>query len=699
MERMQPYLEVLRRWWWFPLLCAVLAAAGGYLYTRQQRPVYAARVTLMVGSSLANPSPDPQEIGLSRTLAQVYGEMARRRPVLEETLKRLRLDLPADALARAVETRVVANASLLEIYVYDYDPERAAALANTLAQVLIEQTPAARTRADEPFLQSQLADVRSRLEDIDQRIQELRRRMGTLTSAAELREARDQLQTLEQLKRDYQQTYAQLITVMRQQGVNTLSLLEPALPPTRPVSPSVIRNVALAGGAGLLLSVAVLMALERFMGRAVRWDGSLTMFNLPVLGAVPRWRNRRDSLIIRAAPDSPEAEAIRSLRLRLLQALAYEEGFSAKVVLVTSPMPEDGKSFVASNLAAAAAEAGLHTVLVETDLRGGVVAHLSPHELKGGLVDYLEAEDPPDLDRLLILVDGGFTILPMGRIPRDPGLLLSSPRWRTLLDRLREHFALVILDAPPTLFLAELEVLARSADGVLLILRDGKTPRRLVGQARYALRGQRVLGVVVNDVPRRKLGIGYGYGYGYGGVRYPRAGSRGPAAPAPGWREGLLRGLSIGRARPPQSEEAVGPPAWPLLPRPVREQMARSLLRRPPTGASAAAASASEVPTPSSIPPISPMAPEPALEPASEPPPEGITPFIGVFALEEDAAGAAIGIPPASPEPPKAERPTTIPPFVEIDPELLAEIPDTLEPMEEPSSSVKEPKAPQTAEG
>lgn len=543
MERLQPYLDAIRRWWWFPVLCGLLAGAGGYFYTRQQPPVYAARVTLMVGTSITNPSPDPQEIGLSRTLAQIYGEMARRRPILEQALKRLNLALSPDALARAVETRVIFNASLLEIYVYDFDPERAATLANALAQTLIEQAPGARSQMDEAFLQSQLADIQEKLRGVDQRIQELRQRMEGMTSAAELREAQDQLRALEQLKRDYQQTYAQLVSVISQGHVNTLSILEPALPPTHPVSPNMIRNLALSAGTGLLLSLSILMMLELFIGRAVRWDGGFTLLNLPVLGAIPRWRNRKDPLIVRSAPDSPEAEAVRSLRLRTLRML---EGKPSRVVLVTSPRPGDGKSFVAANLAAAMAEAGLRTVLVETDLRGGVVAHLAAQEVTQGLVDYLEADgEIPDLNSLLLAVDGGFWILPMGRIPRDPGLLLSSPQWRALLDELQARFEVLILDAPPTLFLAELELLAERTDGVLLVIRDGETPRRLVGRARYALRRQPVLGIVVNDVPRRKLGIGYGYAYAYGGSRYERKARRKPAASTvlQAWREGVSRGV------------------------------------------------------------------------------------------------------------------------------------------------------------
>ncbi|HXF68625.1 MAG TPA: hypothetical protein VNK89_02360 [Thermoflexus sp.] len=664
MERLQPYLDVLRRWWWFPIMCALLAGGGGYLYTRQQQPVYAARVTLMVGTSLNNPSPDPQEIGLSRTLAQVYSEMVRRRPVLEQTLKRLNLDLAPEVLARAVETRVVFNASLLEIYVYDFSPERAAALANALAQTLIEQAPGARSLVDERFLQSQLADIQAKIEDVDQRVRDLRQRMERMNSAAELREAQDQLQALEQLKRDYQQTYAQLLSTINQGRVNTLTLLEPALPPTRPVSPNVLRNLVLSSGAGLLLSLSMLMVLELLMGRAVRWDGSLTMFSLPVLGAIPHWRNRKDPLIIRSAPDSPEAEAVRSLRLRILQLLEKDP---SHVLLITSPMPEDGKSFVASNLAMAMVEAGVRTVLVEADLRGGTVAHLSPREIESGLVDYLEAEgELPDLEGLLIPIDGGLAILPLGRIPRDPGLLLSSPRWRLLLDQLRARYGVVMLDAPPTLFLAELEILARSADGVVLVIRDGETPRRLVGQARYALRGQRVLGIVVNDVPRRKLGLGYGYAYGR--YRYPRRSSSTSAAPGvlQLWREGLAQRIQEWRAGRSASEPIAYPPAWPLPPRHERAAASSRWRRKPSLWSPPPPAPAASASPPSEHG----ERPEPAItsEEAVQKPTEESGAFLGSFLLEEEETTVLESSLAAQEE----KRPA-VQPFVEVDPELLKE--------------------------
>ena len=94
----------------------------------------------------------------------------------------------------------------------------------------------------------------------------------------------------------------------------------------------------------------------------------------------------------------------------------------------------------------------MRSVLVEADLRGCTVALLAPEESRGGIVDYLEGMvDTTDLEALRLPVDGRVSILPLGGIPREPGWLLSSPRWRSLLDQLRARYEVVILDAPPTL--------------------------------------------------------------------------------------------------------------------------------------------------------------------------------------------------------------------------------------------------------
>ncbi|MER3458621.1 MAG: hypothetical protein C4309_08335 [Chloroflexota bacterium] len=101
------YLSLIWRWWWVWLISLVLALASGYLYTQRQPRIYMARTTIMVGQSIASPNPDPQLIGLARSLAQIYGDMAKRLPVTQPVIEKLGLQLQPDELAKRIETRVL----------------------------------------------------------------------------------------------------------------------------------------------------------------------------------------------------------------------------------------------------------------------------------------------------------------------------------------------------------------------------------------------------------------------------------------------------------------------------------------------------------------------------------------------------------------------------------------------------------------
>ena len=135
------YLEIIKRWWWLAIISTALAAGASYIYSEQQPRIYASRTTLMVGSSIQSPNPNMAELGLSRTLAEIYAQLASRKPIMQAVIDKLGLRINAEQLASMIKTNVVPNSQLLEITVLDTSPQRARLLADAVANELILQSP------------------------------------------------------------------------------------------------------------------------------------------------------------------------------------------------------------------------------------------------------------------------------------------------------------------------------------------------------------------------------------------------------------------------------------------------------------------------------------------------------------------------------------------------------------------------------
>ena len=509
------YLSLIWRWWWVWLISLVLALASGYLYTQRQPRIYMARTTIMVGQSIASPNPDPQLIGLARSLAQIYGDMAKRLPVTQPVIEKLGLQLQPDELAKRIETRVLFDAQLLEIVVYDTDPQWAATIANTVAEELIRQSPSVDTE-NERFVRQQLDDLQIQIEKADADIRDLRSAILTMTSATEINEAQARIRELEQLKRDNQSTYSQLLLSLNTNRPNTLRVVEPAVAPEQPVGPKVALNLAIAGAIGLMLAVGTIVFLE-YRDDTIRWDGHIQskVMGMPVLGAMPRLSSKDERLIAWSAPHSGAAELVRQLRTNIF--LARPGGYM-RVLLVTSSAPQDGKTLISGNLAVSIASAGMRVVLVDADLRIPMLHELFDLPNTRGLTELLSADPSAPLtleDVLLPTHVPNLMLLPAGRPPLDPMTLLASPRLPALLDYLRNQADMIILDSPPVATMPDALILDALADATLLVVTAGGTSRRLLQAARNRLmerEGGRLPGLVFNYVSSGGLG-GYGYSY------------------------------------------------------------------------------------------------------------------------------------------------------------------------------------------
>ena len=199
-------------------------------------------------------------------------------------------------------------------------------------------------------------------------------------------------------------------------------------------------------------------------------------------------------------PSSPIAEQYRILRTNL-QSLKLRQG--PKTFVITSAVHGEGKSITAVNLALTLSrQERLNVVLVDGDLRKGSVCNwlgianrtdgLSSTLLRGGELNgsLIRLQEPP------------LAVLPSGSHPEHPAELLESSSMRRLLDSLKTQFDVIIIDAPPVLPVADPGILATQADGVLLVVRAGKTQRKTVTQAQALLAQMKVnvLGCVLTHV-------------------------------------------------------------------------------------------------------------------------------------------------------------------------------------------------------
>jgi protein-tyrosine kinase len=197
-------------------------------------------------------------------------------------------------------------------------------------------------------------------------------------------------------------------------------------------------------------------------------------------------------LVALAAPDSLAAEQFRILLARIDRAAATRP---LRTIAISSCARREGRSLTAVNLALTAARDGRDVALVECDLRRPSLASILDLAPRAGLAEVVEGK--ADLPQALARVNG-VAVLCAGEA-RDAAAVWRNPRFASTLDTLRSSFPLVVLDAPPALAFSEANRLAAAADGVLLVVRAGETPREVVRMAVDAL-GDKVLGIVLNGV-------------------------------------------------------------------------------------------------------------------------------------------------------------------------------------------------------
>jgi polysaccharide biosynthesis transport protein len=232
---------------------------------------------------------------------------------------------------------------------------------------------------------------------------------------------------------------------------------------------------------------------------------------LPRLRAVEAAdKNAGVELIPHTDARSPVSEAYRAFRTSLLLASAT----SPKIIVITSSFAREGKTTTSVNLATVLAQMGKPVLLVDADLRRPRLQKVFTGKMNLGLVNYLAANIP--FDDIIQPTDvPNLSVVLSGPIPPNPSELLASDRMKHIIEEVRSKFAYVIFDSPPVLAVTDAIVLAASADGVVLCVHGGQTPRELVQRSAEKLRQANipVLGAILNNLDLHQYGYTYKKSY------------------------------------------------------------------------------------------------------------------------------------------------------------------------------------------
>jgi capsular exopolysaccharide synthesis family protein len=232
---------------------------------------------------------------------------------------------------------------------------------------------------------------------------------------------------------------------------------------------------------------------SEFLEAAEKESQPLQLGEFPSVRAAPAPGSRLVSLTDQGGLG---AEKFRFLGVRLRH---LQQARKLRSLLITSTVPEEGKSVVSANLATTLARRKQQRVLLlEGDLRRPVQAQLFGGASPAGLSQWLQS-DAPEPGNIYYLDGPGFWLMPAGKPPENPIELLQSGKLAGLLEQLAASFDWVIIDSPPVLPLADTSVWARLADGILLVAREGITEKQELLRALVALDQTRLLGLVVNS--------------------------------------------------------------------------------------------------------------------------------------------------------------------------------------------------------
>jgi succinoglycan biosynthesis transport protein ExoP len=486
---------------------------SSFQQVRVDREVLSTRIAAVLGQIVGGSSSDGSLAGVSRNpvVSRMQGEL---------TANQLEL-------ARLESSSSVTPHQEAEV------KERIDGLKRDIQAEIERAVRSARSTAVNSTLQMQLAEYETKdviLAAQENALQKLIEAHEGKISKLPAREIN--LIRLERARRINDELYAALMRAKNEAQIEAASqianidIVDPAIAPLKPVRPKRKESLLIGLAASLILGICLAFLLE-YLDQTVKSDEEARrILGVPILGQIPRFQGNDEgrrikrryqgknhlALFSRDDPQSPVSEAIKLLRANL-HFLDLDRAL--KTIVVTSPVPGDGKTTIAANLSIVLAAQEEKILIVDSDFRAPAIHRIFNLAESPGIVEaLLQGLDHKNVVQKIEGIDN-LDIITTGSVPPNATELLGSTRMKNLVEQMKRDYDRIVFDVPPVLVATDAVDLGSEQDGVLLVVKMNGLDRRILSRAKELLANTRVrlLGAILNQVDIKDKRYGYGYYY------------------------------------------------------------------------------------------------------------------------------------------------------------------------------------------
>lgn len=495
-QEFRDYLSILARRWLTILITTILVVVAVVGMTYTEDPVYQAQAEILLRADDGGSGSSEAAARSIETEIKVFNSGIFRSAVANK----LQGNVPAITAAAAGLTDVIV------VTARSGDAKTAANAANVAAETFLE----VRQEATINNLNAQADDLQSQITDLDNQIAALGDPDPNTQEADDLSRLTDRRDVFRDQLAD---TRFEITRAGRQRG----EVITEAGVPSTPVEPKPERAGLIALGFGLLLGIG-LAFLREYLDDTIKTKEDLERASggSTVLGLIPAlavWKRRDAPYVVSLAdPQSPGAEAYRTLRTSI-QFLGLD--YPVRVLQITSPNEQEGKTTTLANLAVTFAQAGRRVAILDCDFRRprmheffGLSNDVGFTSVLLGRCSVGDALQPVPSQR-------GLFLWASGPLPPNPSELLASDRTAEAIAVLRQHVEILVIDSPPVLPVTDALVLSSLVDATLLVASSGRTSKRAVKRTVELLGqvGAPLVGSVLNSVASNRISPYTTYGY------------------------------------------------------------------------------------------------------------------------------------------------------------------------------------------